>query len=448
MTTNNLYLTRINGREVLVEAGHAEWLAQSLIELHSQEKALELRVQKEPVLAGTVTIDNDDGYWPDSDSWLSYYRPYSVQNGILHIPIQGVLVHGLSYAFGTWATGYTYIRRALSRGLEDPEVRGIAFVINSGGGEVSGNFDLVDFAYAARGRKPTMAFVNEHAYSAAYSIASVADKISMARTGGVGSIGVLTAWVGMSGALEKAGIEVKLLFAGAHKVDGNPYEKLPKDVQERTLARLGTLYGIFTATVARNLGVDEQVIRDTEALTYGAEDAVRIGLAHEVRAFDEAMAAFSSAPNIQAGDQIVSKYTEEELQAQVNSARAEGKAEGRAEGLVEGKKEGLSEGAKAERARIDGIHALDEAKGKPKMVAHLVKTGASVEDAKELLAVAAPEQTVQADGGTRNHFEEAMSGDNPDLGAGGGQGGQGGEEASKGDTLVSDYLTYIGAKKE
>ena len=443
MTTNNLYLTRINGREVLVEAAHAEWLAQSLIELHSQEKALELRVQKEEVLAGEVTVDNEDGYWPDSDSWMTYYRPYNVKNGILPIPVQGVLVHGLSYAFGTWATGYAYIRRAIARGLADPEVRGIAFIINSGGGEVAGNFDLVDFAYAARGRKPTMAFVNEHAYSAAYSIASVADKISMARTGGVGSIGVLTAWVGMSGALEKAGIEVKLIFAGDHKVDGNPYEKLPKEVQARTQARLDALYGIFTATVARNLGVDEQVIRDTQALTYGAEDAVRIGLAHEVRAFDEAMAAFSSAPNIQAGDQIVSKYTEEELQAQVNSARAEGKAEG----IAEGKKEGLSEGAKAERARIDGIHALDEAKGKPKMVAHLVKTGASVEDAKELLAVAAPEQ-VESAGGGKNHFEEAMGQNNPDLGAGGEQGQQdeGGDKAGK--DLVNDYLSYIGQKQE
>lgn len=443
MTTNNLYLTRINGREVLVEAAHAEWLAQSLIELHSQEKALELRVQKEEVLAGEVTVDNEDGYWPDSDSWMTYYRPYNVKNGILSIPVQGVLVHGLSYAFGTWATGYAYIRRAIARGMEDPEVRGIAFIINSGGGEVAGNFDLVDFAYAARGRKPTMAFVNEHAYSAAYSIASVADKISMARTGGVGSIGVLTAWVGMSGALEKAGIEVKLIFAGDHKVDGNPYEKLPKEVQARTQARLDALYGIFTATVARNLGVDEQVIRDTQALTYGAEDAVRIGLAHEVRAFDEAMAAFSSAPNIQAGDQIVSKYTEEELQAQVNSARAEGKAEG----IAEGKKEGLSEGAKAERARIDGIHALDEAKGKPKMVAHLVKTGASVEDAKELLAVAAPEQ-VESAGGGKNHFEEAMGQNNPDLGAGGEQGQQdeGGDKAGK--DLVNDYLSYIGQKQE
>ena len=139
----------------------------------------------------------------------------------------------------------------------------------------------------------------------------------------------------------------------------------------------------------------------------------------------------------------MSKYTEEELQAQVNSARAEGKAEG----IAEGKKEGLSEGAKAERARIDGIHALDEAKGKPKMVAHLVKTGASVEDAKELLAVAAPEQ-VESAGGGKNHFEEAMGQNNPDLGAGGEQGQQdeGGDKAGK--DLVNDYLSYIGQKQE
>ena len=85
-----------------------------------------------------VYIDNDDGFWPSADSWLAYYRPYVVKDGILHIPVKGVLVNGLAYALGEWATGYPYIRRALSRGLADPAVRGIALVLNTPGGDVSG----------------------------------------------------------------------------------------------------------------------------------------------------------------------------------------------------------------------------------------------------------------------------------------------------------------------
>ncbi len=68
------------------------------------------------------------------------------------------------------------------------EVKGIAFVIDSPGGHVAGNFDLVDKIFAARDVKPIRAFAAENAYSAAYSIASAAQSITVARTGGVGSI--------------------------------------------------------------------------------------------------------------------------------------------------------------------------------------------------------------------------------------------------------------------
>jgi ClpP class serine protease len=42
------------------------------------------------------------------------------------------------------------------------------------------------------GEKPIHAILTENAYSAAYAIASAADRISVPRTGGVGSVGVIT----------------------------------------------------------------------------------------------------------------------------------------------------------------------------------------------------------------------------------------------------------------
>jgi ClpP class serine protease len=44
---------------------------------------------------------------------------------------------------------------------------------------VAGCFDLVDEIYNARGKKPIHAILTENAYSAAYAIASAADRISV-----------------------------------------------------------------------------------------------------------------------------------------------------------------------------------------------------------------------------------------------------------------------------
>src|SRR5574343_323197 len=88
--------------------------------------------------------------------------------------------------------------------------------------------------------------------------------------------------------MDDAGVKITFIYAGDHKVDGNPYEPLPEDVKNRMQARIDGLYDIFVSTVARNLGIAEEAVRATEALTYSAEEAVSIGFAHEILACDEA----------------------------------------------------------------------------------------------------------------------------------------------------------------
>ncbi|UMY19126.1 S49 family peptidase [Methylobacterium organophilum] len=353
----------------------------------------------------------DDGFWPEAGSWKAAFRPYVVVDGVLQIPVKGVLLHDFSFAVGTFVTGYVYIRRAFDRGLADPAVKGIALICDSPGGEVAGNFDLVDAMYAARGKKPIWAFAHEGAYSAAYSIASVADKIWVSRTGGVGSIGVVTFHVDRSAALEKAGLAITFIHAGKHKVDGNSAQPLPDEVRARIQARIDGLYDVFVSTVARNRSLKEKAVRATEALCFSADEAVSNNLADAVGSLEDAVSAFQAelTPPEEQDEEMI---TPEAHEAAVAAARADGEKTGR--------EAGKADGVTSERARCKAILGSDQAKGREDLASHLAfDTDMAAEGAAAVLAKA-PKNAPQAEG---NDFVAAMRGQsNPDLGTGGAHG--------------------------
>lgn len=335
----------------------------------------------------SASAATEDGFWPAPDDWRAAYRPYVVRDGILQIPVKGCLLHDFAWAFGSWATGYIYIARALERGLADPMVRAIALIVDSYGGEVAGCFELVDKIYAARSVKPIRSFAHEYAFSAGYAVASAADHIAMSRTGGVGSIGVVTSHVDVSGQLNQMGLKVTFIFAGKHKVDGNAYEPLPKDVHARIQTRIDALYDVFVASVARNREMDEGAVRATEALDFTANEAVENGLADSIAPLDDAVAAFNtdlSAADDEEGDNAMNDKTQAAGQAAIDTARVEGHTGGKAEGI--------KEGASAERTRINAILGSDEAKGRGALANHLAfETEMSADAAKAMLGKAAKE---------------------------------------------------------
>lgn len=173
---------------------------------------------------------------------------------------------------------YEQIEAEFNRALASPSVGGIILDIDSGGGEVAGNFDFVDRIHAARGVKPVWAIANEFAASAAYSIASAAERLYVTRTGVVGSIGVVSAHIDQSGYDQQKGLAWSFIHAGAHKVDGHAHAPLPDEVRADIQFQINEIYDLFVATVARNRALGEQVIRDTEARIYTAKDAMALGL--------------------------------------------------------------------------------------------------------------------------------------------------------------------------
>jgi capsid assembly protease len=218
-------------------------------------------------------------------------------DGIAIVPVTGTLVSRSGYldaASGLQA--YGDIAAAMASAMNDGSVRGVVLDVDSPGGEVGGLFDLVAEIKAIRlaSAKPLWAVANESALSAAYAIASTADRLYVTRTGEVGSIGVVAAHVDESGADAKAGLAWTFLFAGERKVDGNAHEPLSERARATIQADIDRLYSEFCALVATNRGMTAEVARSTNAAIYRGELAIRAGLADQLGTLDFAIAEMAA----------------------------------------------------------------------------------------------------------------------------------------------------------
>jgi signal peptide peptidase SppA len=217
--------------------------------------------------------------------------------GVAVIPVVGSLVaRGLGGVEAmSGLAGYQQIGAALQDALADPEVSGILLDIDSYGGEVQGMLELAGKIRAARGRKPIAAVANGSAYSAAYALASAADRLFVTVAGGVGSIGVVAVHVDHSEADKAEGLAYTFVHAGATKVDGNPHAPLADSARAGLQAEVNRLYGLFVQSVAADGRVSEATARTSEARTFHGEQAVAAGLADAVGTFEEALAWVANA---------------------------------------------------------------------------------------------------------------------------------------------------------
>ncbi len=196
------------------------------------------------------------------------------------INLSGAMVNRpMPGASGPGPVSYAVVRAAFDDLLEDDAVSCIILRLDTPGGMASGCFDLVDHIFEARGRKPVYALVDDHAYSAGFALASACDEIWISRTGGVGSVGVVRYHYDWSGNNAQIGLKVTPLFAGARKVDFDPNFPLAEEALGAAMADLEDMRTIFVDTVARNLGMDAETVRATEAACYRGQGAVDVGFA-------------------------------------------------------------------------------------------------------------------------------------------------------------------------
>jgi signal peptide peptidase SppA len=220
-------------------------------------------------------------------------------DGVAIVPVLDTLVNR-----GAWLdsrsglTSYEGVAAQLRTAGQDPEVRSVLLDISSPGGEAAGMAGLADLIRSVRQTKPVTAFVNDMAASAAYGIASAANEIVISPTSIVGSIGVVMLHADRSGELAAQGVKPTLIFAGSHKVDGNPFEPLSDAVRADLQASVDAHYRQFLDTVAQGRGrkLTADMARATEARTFIGSEAITLGLADRIASFDEALASLVQNP--------------------------------------------------------------------------------------------------------------------------------------------------------
>lgn len=188
-------------------------------------------------------------------------------------------------------SSYETIRSEIESGLEDDSVVGMLLRFDSPGGVTSGAFDLADFIRSAGQQKPIWSSIDDMAASAAYLFASQTQRVFVSRTSAAGSIGVVATLIDQTERDKMQGFKYHVLESGEGKAAFNPHTSIPDSALEQLQAEIDRIYGmVISAVVSGRPGVTEQFLRNDlgARLVFGPE-AVRAGLADEVRPFDQAV---------------------------------------------------------------------------------------------------------------------------------------------------------------
>ncbi|HIB3269089.1 TPA: S49 family peptidase [Citrobacter youngae] len=338
----------------------------------------------------------------DEDMGPKPARSYQVTNGIAVLPVSGTLVSKTrSLQPYSGMTGYNGIIARLQQAISDPGVDGILLDMDTPGGMVAGAFDCADIIARMRDIKPIWALANDMNCSAGQLIASAASRRLVTQTARTGSIGVMMAHSNYGAALKTSGVEVTLIYSGDHKADGNPYEKLPKEVRADFQVRIDATRQMFAEKVAGYTGMSVQAVLDTEAAVFSGQESVDNGLAEQLVNNMDALNVMRDAINKRTmisrggsmkGTTASADTTQPAASADQTVTTVDAPAvvvTDPAAGATVDISSQVAEAVAAENGRIMGILNCEEAKGRESQARALAETpGMTVESAQRILAAA------------------------------------------------------------
>ncbi len=175
-----------------------------------------------------------------------------------------------------------FLLSGLKNAFEDQGAQAVVIRINSpGGSPVQAGIINDEIRRLKRKHdKKVYAVVEESCASGAYYVAVAADLIYVDKAAIVGSIGVLMDGFGFTGAMEKFGVERRLLTAGDNKGMLDPFSPINERQRERAQAMLDQLHRQFISVVREGRGKRLKETPETfSGLFWNGEEALKIGLA-------------------------------------------------------------------------------------------------------------------------------------------------------------------------
>lgn len=149
------------------------------------------------------------------------------------------------------------INGALQSAFEDKGTAGVILRINSPGGSPVQSGIVYDEIRRLRTKYPDIPLyvvVEDLCASGGYYIASAADKIFVDKASIVGSIGVLMDGFGFTGAMDKLGVERRLLTAGENKGFLDPFSPQDEKQKEHAQLLLSEIHKQFIEVVRQGRG--------------------------------------------------------------------------------------------------------------------------------------------------------------------------------------------------
>lgn len=307
---------------------------------------------------------------------LQNARAVTLRGSVAVVPVTGpVFRYANLMTEISGATSLEVLARDFSTALEDPAVSAIVLNIDSPGGQASGIAEFAHMVRAAAGRKAVVAYVDGTAASAAYWIASAAERVVISKTAMVGSIGAVVAIDTTRG---KDGV-VEIVSAQSPKKRA---DVSTDEGRAQIQALIDALAQVFIDDVAANRGVSvDKVLAD-----FGQGDmilgsaAVALGMADQVGTLEQLLAELNTPMS-------TTKNSTPKGTATMNMEELRAAHPALVTAL-------LSEGAAAERARIADVRA-QVLPGHEKLIAQLEADGITT-GPMAAVAVLAAERSVAA----------------------------------------------------
>ena len=178
----------------------------------------------------------------------------------------------------------------LKAAYEAPQVKGVLVVINSPGGSPVQAGQIYDEMRRLRSQhpdKPMHAVVEELAASGGYYIAAGADRIYVDKASIVGSIGVVMQGFGAVEAIDKLGVERRVIAAGENKSFLDPFLPLSSHDVAHLRVMLADVHQQFIAAVRAGRGARLKESADLySGLVWTGQKAIELGLADELGSVD------------------------------------------------------------------------------------------------------------------------------------------------------------------
>jgi len=175
------------------------------------------------------------------------------------------------------------INAALQAAFKDSKTQGVVLRINSPGGSPVQSQNIYDEMRRLRAKYPSIPLyvvVEDLCASGGYFIAVGADRIYVNKSSLIGSIGVrMDSW-GVTGLMDKLGIERRLLTAGENKGFLDPFLPVDEKQKAHALTMLSEIHQQFIAVVREGRGKRLKETPDIfSGLIWTGQKSIELGLA-------------------------------------------------------------------------------------------------------------------------------------------------------------------------